>query len=105
MGDLKITTALTNDLLALQRSALSGTKGESSGQAEDKQENKATRIDVDPGAEKLAKASIPPEQIEDNPAISEQAARLLALDIRQNLQDDNAPLASDSEKTILSLFG
>ena len=47
----------------------------------------------------------PSEQAQEKPAITEQAARLLALDVRQKLKDNNLSFAGEPEKTILSLFG
>jgi hypothetical protein len=53
----------------------------------------------------LAEALPPPEQVQEKPAISEQAARQLALDVGQTLRGDNIFFAGESEKEILSLFG
>ena len=105
MVDLKGTNALNSNPLALQKVAVSGKKGEGPPHAEVKRADEAVRVDVDPRTEKLAEASPPPEQAQEKPAITEQAARLLALDVRQKLKDNNLSFAGEPEKTILSLFG
>lgn len=104
MADLKVTNALISDLLALQKAAVTGKKADAPPAAEVKQGNEAVRVDVDPGTEKLAKASPPAEQAREIPAITDKAARLLALDVRQSLRGGNLSFASQSEKTILGLF-
>ncbi len=87
-----------------KKGAVSGKKGEGPSQAEAKQADEAVRVDVDPRAEKLAAASSPSEQAQEKPAITEQAARKLALDVRQKLKDDNLSFVGESEKSILSQF-
>ena len=104
MADLKVTNAPIGDRAAPQKAAVSGKKGEDTPQAKDKRADEAVRVDVDPRAEKLAKASPPPEQAQQKPAITEQAARQLALDVRQRLKDDNLSFAGESGKSILSQF-
>ena len=105
MVDLKGTNALNSNPLDLQKVAVPGKKGEGPPQAEVKRADEAVRVDVDPRTEKLAEASPPSEQAQEKPAITEQAARLLALDVRQKLKDNNLSFAGEPEKTILSLFG
>jgi len=114
MADLKVTNAPVGDLPALQKAAVSGKKGEDTpqsgkkgedtSQAEVKRVDEAVRVDIDPRAEKLAKASPPSEQARQKPAITEQAAKQLALDVRQKLKDDNLSFAGESGKSILSQF-
>ncbi len=104
MADLKVTNAQVSDRHALQKAPVSGKKDEGPPQEEVKQADEAVRVDVDPRTEKLAEASPPPEQAQEKPAITEQAARQLALDIRQKLKDDNLSFAGKSDKTILSQF-
>ena len=104
MVDLKVTNALNSNPLALRLDAVSRKKGEDPPQAEVKRADEAVRVDVDPRTEKLAEASPPPEQAQEKPAITEQAARLLALDVRQKLKDNNLSFSGDPEKSILSLF-
>ena len=105
MADLKVTTALNSDLLALQKVAMPGKKGEGPPQAEVKRADDAVRVGVNPRIEKLANASPPAEHTPELPAITDQAARLLSIDVRQKLKDDNLSFAGESDKTILSLFG
>ncbi len=105
MADLKVTNAPVSDRHALQKVPVSGKKDEGPPQDEVKQADEAVRVDVDPRTEKLAEASPPPEQAQEKPAITEQAARLLALDVRQKLKDNNLSFAGEQEKSILSLFG
>ena len=104
MVDLKGTNAPISNPLALRLDAVSSKKGKGPPQAEVKRADEAVRVDVDPRTEKLAKASPPPEQAQEKPAITEQAARLLALDVRQKLKDNNLSFSGDPEKSILSLF-
>ena len=105
MVDLKGTNAPISNPLALRLDAVSSKKGKGPPQAEVKRADEAVRVDVDPRTEKLAEASPPPEQAQEKPAITEQAARLLALDVRQKLKDNNLSFAGEPEKSILSLFG
>ncbi len=104
MADLKVTNAPVGNLPDPRKGAVSGKKGEGPSQAEDKRADEAVRVDVDPRAEKLAEASPLPEQAQEKPAITEQAARQLALDVRQKLKDDNLSFVGESEKSILSQF-
>ncbi len=104
MADLKVTNALIGNPLDLRLDAVSSKKGEGPPQAEVKRADEAVRVDVDPRTEKLAEASPPPEQAQKEPAMTEQAARLLALDVRQKLKDNNLSFAGEPEKSILNLF-
>jgi hypothetical protein len=105
MVDIKVSTALASDLVALRKTAVFEKKADNeSRQAEDNREDDAARVDVDAGAEKLANAAPTLEDIENGPSISEEAAKLLALDVRQKLDSDGQSFAGESEKTILSLF-
>ena len=105
MVDIKVSTALASDLVALRKTAVFEKKAEGeSRQAKDKRDDDAARVDVDAGAEKLANAAPIIEEIENGPSISEEAAKLLALDVRQKLDSDGQSFAGESEKTILSLF-
>lgn len=104
MADLKVTNAQVSDRHALRQAPVPGKKGEGPPQAEVKRADEAVRVDIDPRTEKLAKASPPPEQAREKPAITEQAARQLALDVRRKLKDDNLSFAGESEKPILSQF-
>ena len=93
MVDLKGTNALNSNPLAPRLDPASSKKGEGPPQAEVKRADEAVRVDVDPRTEKLAEASPPSEQAPEKPAITEQAARLLALDVRQKLKDNNLSFA------------
>lgn len=106
MADIKITSVLTSDLLALQKAvAVYGKKGEDARQDKVERSDEAVRIDVDSRIERLSQASPPTELPPGDPAITEQAARQLAVDVGQNLKDSSLTFASRSEKTILGLFG
>ena len=105
MVDIKVSTARASDLVALRKTAVFEKKAEDdSRQAEDKRDDDAARVNVDAGAKKLADAAPSIEDIENGPSISEEAAKLLALDVRQKLDNDGQSFAGESEKTILSLF-
>ena len=104
MADLKVTNAQVSDRHAFQKAAGSGKKSEGPAQAEVKRDDEAVRVDVDARTEKLAAASPPSEQAQEKPPITEQAARQLALDVRQKLKDDNLSFAGESDKSILSQF-
>ena len=105
MVDLKGTNALNSNPLAPRLDSVSSKKGKGPPQAEVKRADEAVRVDVDPRTEKLAAASPPPKQAQEKPAITEQAARLLALDVRQKLKDNNLSFTGEPEKSILNLFG
>jgi hypothetical protein len=112
MADLKVTNAPVGNPPDLQKDAVSGKKGgavsgkkgEGPPEEEVKRADEAVRVDVDPRAEKLADASPLSEQAQGKPAITEQAARQLALDVRQKLKDDNLSFVGESEKSILGQF-
>ena len=105
MVDIKGSTALASDLSALRKTAVYEKKAEEGSlQADDKRDDDATRVNINAGAEKLADAAPSIQNIVNGPSISEEAAQLLALDVRQKLDNDNQSFAGESEKTILSLF-
>lgn len=104
MADLKVSEALISDVRALQKAAASTKIAEGPREAEARQVDDVVRVDVDPRAQKLAEASPPTEKTQEDAAISEEAANLLALNVRQSLGGANLSFASDSEKSILSLF-
>lgn len=107
MADLKITNAVVNDIVALQKKAAAtvARKTESVQQTDADRAGEAVRVDVNPRTEKLADASPPTELKQGEPIIAEQDARQLAADVGQGLKSVNVSFASDSEKTILGLFG
>lgn len=104
MADLKVTNAPISDPTALPKAAVPGKKAKDAPEAEVKRADEAVRVDVDPRAEKLAKASPPSVQARKKPVITEQAAKQLALDVRQKLKDDNLSFAGESGKSVLSQF-
>jgi hypothetical protein len=103
MTDLKVTSAIINDLIALQNSTLLDRKSESFEKSDEKRENEATSVDIDAGAERLAQSATPNET-DDELVLSEEAASLLALNVRQQLEETPTSVAGESERTILSLF-
>ena len=103
MSDLKVTSAIINDLVALQKSTLLDRKSENFSTAEEKREGEATSIDVDMGAERLAQSASSVEAGGEL-VLSEEGANLLALNIRQQLEESSTSVAGNSEQTILSLF-
>ena len=103
MADLKVTSTIINDLVALQKSTILDRKSESFKISDENRENKATSVDVDAGAERLAQTATPNET-DDELVLSEEAANLLALNVRQQLEVIPASVAGESERTILSLF-
>ena len=105
MVDLKVTNDLISNPRDLRLDAESGKKGKGPPQAEVKRDDEAVQVDVDPRTEKLAAASPASEQAQAKPAITEQAARQLALDVRQKLKDNNLSFAGEPQKSILGQFG
>ena len=103
MADLKVTSTIINDLVALQKSTILDRKSESFEKSDEKRENEATSVDIDAGAERLAQSATPNET-DDELVLSEEAANLLALNVRQQLDVIPASVAGESERTILSLF-
>jgi hypothetical protein len=103
MADLKVTSTIINDLVALQKSTILDRKSENFEKADEKRESEATSVDVDAGAERLAKSATPNET-DDEVVLSDEAASLLALNVRQQLEESPASVAGESERTILSLF-
>jgi hypothetical protein len=104
MADIKVTNAPISGRHPLQKAAVSDKKDEGPPQAGVKRVDEAVRVVVDARAEKLAGASPPPEQAGEKPAITEPAARQLALDVRRELKDGNLSFAGESDKSILSQF-
>jgi hypothetical protein len=103
MSDLKVTSAIINDLVALQKSTLLDRKSDNFGNGEENRENGATSVDVDAGAERLAQSAVSAE-VDNELILSEEGANLLALNVRQQLEESTASVAGNSERTILSLF-
>jgi len=103
MVDLKVTSTIINDLVALQKSTILNRKSENFEKADEKREGEATSVDVDAGAERLAQSAIQNEA-DDELNLSEEAASLLALNVRQQLEESPASVAGEAERTILSLF-
>lgn len=105
MADIKVTTALVSDLIALQKKAVPRDSEDVSRQAEEKfADEEATKVDIDSGAKRLSGVILPEQDIDTGPTISDEAAQLLALDVRQKLENTNQSFAGESEKTVLSLF-
>ncbi len=104
MADLKVTEALIRDVRALQKATASTKIAEGPREAEARQVDDVVQIDVNLRAQQLTETSPPTEKTQEASAISEQAANLLALNVRQSLSDANLSFARDSEKSILSLF-
>ena len=100
MADIKVTNAPISGRHPLQKVAVFAKKDDGPPQAAVKRVDEAVRVLVDSRIEKSAAASPPPEQ----PAITEPAARQLALDVRQKLKDGNLSFAGASEKSILNQF-
>ena len=72
MADLKITSAVVNDIVALQKSAATiGKKTEAQQQADNSRADAAVQVDVNPKTAALAEASPPTELNPDVPVIAE----------------------------------
>ena len=104
MADIKVTNASISDRHPLQKVAVFAKKNEDSPQAAVKRVDEAVRVLVDSNIEKSTAVSPPSERAGDKPAITEQAAGQLALDVRQKLKDGNLSFAGAPDKSVLSQF-
>ena len=106
MADLKLTSAVVSDLIALQKTTILDRKSETFAKAEEKNADVVALVDVDSSVAKLAQHA---ESINNSPddgevVISDQAVNLIALDVRQRLEETPDSFAGESEMTILNLF-
>ena len=104
MTNIKGISALSRELLALQKVATSGRKIEAPSAVENKRVDEAVRVDIDARAGKATEASQPVKQAQNLQTLNEEAAALLALDVRQQLKGENLSFSGGSERAILDLF-
>ena len=104
MTSIKNISAISRELLALQRVATSGRKIEAPSAEENKRVDEAVRVDIDARAGKAAEVFQPVQQAQKLQTLNEEAAALLALDVRQQLKGENLSFSGGSERTILDLF-
>jgi hypothetical protein len=104
MVDLRVSDPLISNLLAVQKTLGTAKKAETAEPAKATPVEDAVRLGIDVKIAALAEASPSLEQAPGAPAITQQEARDMALDVGQNLKAEDAPFAGNSEKVILSLF-
>ena len=104
MTSIKGISTLSRELLALQRVATSGRKIEAPSAAENKRGDEAVRVDIDTEAGRTTKASQSVRQAQTIQTLNEEAAALLALDVRQQLKGEPQSFSGGSERAILDLF-
>jgi len=108
MTNIKGISALSRELLALQRVATldskSGSKIDVPSTPESKRFDEAVHVDIDAGAGKAREASQPVREAQISQTLSEEAAALLALDIRQQLKGETLSFSGGSERAVLDLF-
>ena len=80
MTNIKGISALSRELLTLQRVATSGRKVEAPSTAESKRVDEAVRVDIDDSSRKATETSQSVRQVQKSQTLNEEAAALLALD-------------------------
>jgi hypothetical protein len=98
MADLKIADVIASTALQQGSRATAKDRGQAAEDPAARTADAAVKVDV--GA-----PTVQPAGSEDQPSVSDEAARLLALGLRQRLEADNVSVTNDAEASILGLFG